>query len=652
MAAPAAGNGTMQMAAVSRLAAQAQTEAAAVMEELRLKAGSVKATLNGEEWTIAKPYMKQGVMMVPLSVFTKAFGADLNWGTGDVVTLGNDNTALRLRVGQKQAMANGKAITLPVAPEKVNGTVMAPLKPLAEAFGAAYTVTKDKSIVLRWERTGVLAESVIDVSAKAARIGNHVHRWSMVLPEGWSYQFLTPEESVVVMESPSGRARAMIDINPWQSRELAPFAEQFAGKATSKQLLEHMENGMFPEDTLMLSRTGTKDGQAYAQAVAANEGDMIISRVFSISGNRYTVYVIDEAASSPKQLLQYEPLLNTFRPDSQPGSGVKDISTEKDGFRSMALWGDGLIVDIPMTWERDVNKLYAPADQGLIQVEHYSLRADTGTTLDSLVRQEEELFKKKFRPEHRQTVGVQDVTLKSGQQAKLLTAKHRYTEKEWRVSKTLIVLDEGVQFFVQYFGPDRADAIQLGERIIGSVRVDGKVKELLDDPEAWDHGSELWVPWTKTMERTSKAWGIQMDIPEWWFGYRGSGAVEELETKGKEGAIAGYSLPSSFFMLCVNHVATVEEALAFWKKSLQSESDPSIRFVKEEKKTWLGQSAMRVQFTGLTPDVNSTYTTDMLLIAKDGYVYTLYYTMYDVSRTPEMVEQFEKVLDSFRFTKP
>ncbi|MFD3271626.1 hypothetical protein ACE3MS_16015 [Paenibacillus dendritiformis] len=26
--------------------------------------------------------------------------------------------------------------------------------------------------------------------------------------------------------------------------------------------------------------------------------------------------------------------------------------------------------------------------------------------------------------------------------------------------------------------------------------------------------------------------------------------------------------------------------------------------------------------------------------------------LYDVSRTPEMVEQFEKVLDSFRFTKP
>ncbi|BFH71124.1 MAG: hypothetical protein E6230_05330 [Paenibacillus dendritiformis] len=31
----------------------------------------------------------------------------------------------------------------------------------------------------------------------------------------------------------------------------------------------------------------------------------------------------------------------------------------------------------------------------------------------------------------------------------------------------------------------------------------------------------------------------------------------------------------------------------------------------------------------------------MLLIVKDGYVYTLYWTMYDVSRTPEKVEEFE-----------
>ncbi|WP_042229406.1 hypothetical protein, partial [Paenibacillus popilliae] len=208
---------------------------------------------------------------------------------------------------------------------------------------------------------------------------------------------------------------------------------------------------------------------------------------------------------SPRQLLQYEPLLNTFRPNDDPANraGVKDISTEQDGFRATALWGDGLIVDIPATWEQDPdgNKLYAPADQGALQLEYYCLRAEPGATLASLVRQEEAFMKKMFRPEHRQTVGVQDVTLKSGQQAKLLTAKHRYNEQGWFVSKTLIVLDEGVQFVVQYGGPDRPDAVQLGERMVSSVRVDGKVKEQLDDPEAWDNGSELWVPWTKTVER-------------------------------------------------------------------------------------------------------------------------------------------------------
>ncbi|BFH35058.1 copper amine oxidase N-terminal domain-containing protein [Paenibacillus melissococcoides] len=654
-AASAAGSGTLQAAALSPVAEQAQTRAGTVMEELLLKAGSGKAMLNGEEWTIGKPYVKQGATMVPLSVFTKAFGAELNWSTGDVVTLGNGKTTVRMRLGQKQAMLNGKAVTLPAAPEMVSGTVMAPLGPLAKAFGAASTVAKDKSVVLTWNRADVLAEAAIDVSAKAVRIGDHVHRWSMVLPKGWSYSFLTPEENAVVMESPSGQAQAMIFINSWQSIDLAHLADQFAGQATGKQMLEHMKTEMFAEDTLMSSRIGTIDGKAYAQAVV-NDEVMTLTRVFSAGGKRYTLYVYDEAASSPRQLLQYEPLLNTFRPNDVPagGAGVKDISTEKDGFRSMALWGDGLIVDIPVTWERDPNrnKLSAPADEGLLQLEYYSLRADEGATLDSLVRQEEEFMKKQFRPEHRQTVGVQDVTLKSGQQAKLLTAKHRYNETDWRFSKTLIVLDEGVQFFLQYSGPDCADAVQLGERIVDSVRVDGRFKEQLDDPEAWGDGSELWVPWTKTVERTSETWGLQMKVPEWWLGYRGSGVLEELEAEFEEGDIATYSLPSSYFRLTVNHVDTVEEALAYWKESLLSESDPSIRFVKEEKKTWRGQPAMRVRFIGLTAGVNSTYTTDMLLLAKDGYVYTLYYTMYDVSRTPEMVAHFEKVLDSFRFAAP
>ncbi|GAC40963.1 hypothetical protein, partial [Paenibacillus popilliae] len=182
---------------------------------------------------------------------------------------------------------------------------------------------------------------------------------------------------------------------------------------------------------------------------------------------------------------------------------------------------------------------------------------------------------------------------------------------------------------------------------------DGKVKEQLDDPEAWDNGSELWVPWTKTVERQSQAWGLRMQIPEWWLGYRGGSATEELETKdeeGEAGAIAAYLLPTSSFMLHVNHVATVEEALAYWKEFLLSDNDPSIRFVKEETETWRGRTAMRVQLTGLTTDGDIAHTSDMLLIAKDGYVYTLCYEIIDVSRTPEMVEQFEQVVDSIQFT--
>ncbi|GAC41588.1 hypothetical protein, partial [Paenibacillus popilliae] len=185
---------------------------------------------------------------------------------------------------------------------------------------------------------------------------------------------------------------------------------------------------------------------------------------------------------------------------------------------------------------------------------------------------------------------------------------------------------------------------------------DGKVKEQLDDPEAWDNGSELWVPWTKTVERQLQAWGLQMKIPEWWFGYRGGSVTEELEAKDEEGEgarIAIYDLPSGYFGLYVDHLATVEEALANWKKVLLSDNDPSIRFVKEETEIWRGRTAMRVQFTGLRTDNNIgdiTYTVDMLLIAKDGYVYTLFNKIDDVSRTPEMVEQFEQVVDSFQFT--
>ena len=44
---------------------------------LTVQNGSSTASVNGTSYTIAKPQLKQGVLMAPLGVFKKAFGSEI-----------------------------------------------------------------------------------------------------------------------------------------------------------------------------------------------------------------------------------------------------------------------------------------------------------------------------------------------------------------------------------------------------------------------------------------------------------------------------------------------------------------------------------------------------------------------------------------------
>ncbi|MCZ4142044.1 hypothetical protein BZG17_30090, partial [Escherichia coli] len=45
--------------------------------ELRIKTGSTGAYINGNKQTIIKPYQTNGVTMVPVGIFKKAFGSEI-----------------------------------------------------------------------------------------------------------------------------------------------------------------------------------------------------------------------------------------------------------------------------------------------------------------------------------------------------------------------------------------------------------------------------------------------------------------------------------------------------------------------------------------------------------------------------------------------
>ncbi|NEZ43382.1 copper amine oxidase N-terminal domain-containing protein [Paenibacillus alvei] len=636
----------------------AAASAAVHQEELlRLKAGSTTAMWNGEKLTIIKPYVRQGVTMVPLSIFTKVFDADMKWEKNDVVILDSDAASIRMRIGQKQAMLNDKLVTLAVAPEMTGGAAMVPLKPLAQAFGASYSVDKDNTIVLRWKETGTLAGAAIDVSAKAERVGDSYYQWNMVLPKGWRYESLIPDESNIIFANPTRQVYMTIDVLDWNSKVLEHWADIFKGKPTEQQLMEYLQTeetyGMSgAESEISESRTGKVDGIAYAQAVMANEDEMYIARVLSTNGKRYVVRIWDDTAQQTKQMQQYVPLLNTFRPGYSAVAGTSNISSVKDGYRNTKLWGKGLTMEIPVEWEASDTFTQSYGAKDWEKYINYNIAsAAQGTTLDQMINNHVTLLKKTTKPEHLQIEPAQDVKLADGKAAKSILVKSRIDEKNWKVTIQQLVIDEGVQYLMIYHCPDTQEGIALGKRILSSMKVDGSVKKDLNEPEDFPKGDDWYKDWAASSPRKAENYGFTLQVPDWWTTGFYAWADEYYDSEQDSGVIALYTLPNSGFSIHVDPVRTVEEAFAIWEDYYKDEGSAKFEIVKQEKTSVQGHKALVVEMKGMNEPSQTSFTQNMLLIARDGKVFSLLYSVDNSSSTPELLDSLKRTMKSFQFTE-
>ena len=75
---------------------------------LTVQNGSSTASVNGTSYTIAKPQLKQGVLMVPLGVFKKAFGSEIRLEGENRIRLLQGPHTVVLVMDNKTAWIDGK----------------------------------------------------------------------------------------------------------------------------------------------------------------------------------------------------------------------------------------------------------------------------------------------------------------------------------------------------------------------------------------------------------------------------------------------------------------------------------------------------------------------------------------------------------------
>lgn len=106
-----------------------------------MAAPGIGLVVNGQPYTPASgPILVGDATLLPVPVLAKILAADVTAGNAagekQPVTLALNGQSITLHPGQVEAVANGRQVTLPTAPQATASGVLAPLRAVCEALGA------------------------------------------------------------------------------------------------------------------------------------------------------------------------------------------------------------------------------------------------------------------------------------------------------------------------------------------------------------------------------------------------------------------------------------------------------------------------------------------------------------------------------------
>ena len=158
--------------------------------EISFRVGDSTLSINGNDVSVEKPYVKDGVTLVPLRVITEAFGAEVEWiGETKTIKLIYPDVNISLVIGSNTAEINGRAETLLHEPELLPpGVTMVPLRFISETFGAEVSYD-DATKAIKVVKEKLYSSSIIEGAIETAKIGDSYYKWTAVNPEPFKINY-------------------------------------------------------------------------------------------------------------------------------------------------------------------------------------------------------------------------------------------------------------------------------------------------------------------------------------------------------------------------------------------------------------------------------------------------------------------------------
>lgn len=593
---------------------------------LQVRIGSTSALINGEKQSIEKPYMQNGMTMVPLGVFQRAFGTSSRLEGDDTVRLSQGSHTVTFKIGSKTAWVNGKKTTLAAAPVMKNGTLMVPMRPVTDMLEAKVKFSSGTVVVTLMSDTGVPGQSS-ENEAEApvtARVGSSYANWSIDYPADTVAQPGDDEFSAMIGDLDGSY---MLQIHVW---------EEDANVSVTDMLGQLEQESLSAGETLVDRQTFPNAAIPYAQVIARDiDGIYWESRRYYDNGRVYSLYMGDSLIEDYREFDQWTNFLDSFRPSfNTQGMQTEDLSNVKAGYVSASSPDYGVTLKVPATWAPTGSKQleYSSKDGSFLSLHAVSVESSGAASLAKWHDFVQARTNEVFLPEAAKPMTTESVQA-SGQDAIIESLVYDLGGGDFYWN-WLVLESEGYFYVLRYSAPEGAYNKQTFLKIVDSIEIDFDTV-----PSSFGKLGQISYLKDKKLDVTQSTPDFLFTAPAYWTVQASDSAQLDMR----------YFIPGGSFR--VSNVDTGLEASAAEAVRNYAElklDDPTLTYETPKRTTIAGVPAIRITYAGTGTNGNLYQAEDIYFRHQDK-TYWIHHQLDRGTATPEQLNGIERTLQSFRF---
>lgn len=385
------------------------------------KVGDETLKINEKDVKVTKPFVVNGVTLVPLRVITEAFGAEVIWnGDERNATLNYGEKQIKLFIDSKRALVDGQETTLLEAPVIVDGITMVPLRFITENFGADVKYDDNtQQIIVEKKIAGdksIKDFALILKKTTKTKVGDSYYQWTMNFPKGLKINDRNFNGTNTRFAADDDSYRITISI--WNNE----------GETLDTLMTETRENYDFY--TLVSQNKLTKEGLEYVKTVV--KGTSVYDIRQYIKNNKvYEVELYAKDYDKYKDTTTYTGILDSFITSFTKDGSIEDLSDiNGEGYRTYSDKNLKFTINILPDWYQnrndnqpntiEFNESDSEEDKigDNIYVNMFSL--EDGFTLEGWVKKDLKELEDTLNPEYYQILQQEDVTINGVNAKKLL----------------------------------------------------------------------------------------------------------------------------------------------------------------------------------------------------------------------------------------